>query len=226
MRSTIFNRAALIAAALTAAFLAASEPLVPHRIKDMLLVGKEGTAGSTVARNVFYREGYLYVAGEPGLQTVDARDPAHLVLSAEWPHSSAKMNGLAAMDNVLFAANWSPGEGLVYFGVSDPANPVRIGTLATSAHTWELTIHGDVLHVGIDDGITTGIARPSCSDSSRWVIASSETRRGTAITSTSRTRTGCACTTLTIPLLRASCASCSRAACAARRRCAATSSSS
>ncbi len=154
MRATI----ATISMTLACAALLAGEPLIPHRIEDMLLVGHEGTAGSTVARNLFYRHGYLYVAGEPGLQTVDASDPAHLVAAAEWPHSSPKMNGLAAKDDVLFAANWSPGEGLVLFDLANPADPARLGALATAAHTWELTIHGDLLHVGIDDGVTTGIA--------------------------------------------------------------------
>ena len=69
----------------------AREPLVPHRIEDMILVGREGASESTASRRVFQLGDFVYVSGEPGLQTIDASDPANLRLTDDWTQSSAKM---------------------------------------------------------------------------------------------------------------------------------------
>jgi hypothetical protein len=133
------------------------EPLIPHEIRDMILVGHEGVSRSTVSRRVFMVGDYVYVSGEPGLQTIDARDPAVLRLVDDWPASSAKMNGADVKDDVLYVANWSPDVGLVLFDLADPAHPAHVKTVATRSHSWEVDRYGDFLHVAIDDGIITGI---------------------------------------------------------------------
>ncbi len=150
-------RVVLCAMAVCEGGVRAGQPLASPRIKDMLLVGREGAAQSTVTRSLLYHQGYLFAAGQPGLATVDARDPADLVLTNDWPDSSAQVNGMAIKDTVLYVANWSPGAGLVLFDIAVIAHPAAFRTIATAAHTWTAEVFGDLLYVGIDDGLTTGI---------------------------------------------------------------------
>lgn len=142
----------------------AAKPLVPHRIEDMILLGQEGPSRSTVTRKLLWREGFLYASGEPGLQAVDARDPSSLRLTSDWTESSLQVNGSIAAEDILYLANWSPGAGLVLFDLANPARPAHLKTLSTAAHTWEVSVSGNLLDVAIDDGITTGIVTYDIAD--------------------------------------------------------------
>ncbi|MBI4607031.1 MAG: hypothetical protein HY721_34135, partial [Planctomycetes bacterium] len=148
----------LLLLTLSQAALQAREPLATPRVRDVILLGQEGASKSTVSRRVLFRDGYVYVSGEPGFQTVDARDPGNLLLASDWDQSSPKMNGSALRGAVLYVANWSPGEGLLVFDVARPERPARVKAVATLAHTWDVEISGSLLDVSIDDGITTGIS--------------------------------------------------------------------
>lgn len=129
----------------------------PPKVVDMLLVGQKGAAKSTVSRSVLMVGKYVYVSGEPGLQTIDASDPAHLKLTSDWTESSPKMNGSAVKGQVLYVTNWSPNVGLVLFDLADPAHPRRFKTINTSIHSWEVDVYGDVLYVSVGNETKSAI---------------------------------------------------------------------
>lgn len=131
--------------------------LAPPKVEAMLLVGQAGSARSEVSRNVLLAGDYLYVSGEPGLQTISVAKPGELKLTDDWTKTSAKVNGTAIKGTTLYVANWSPGAGLLVFDLADPAKPRLVRTIKTAVHTWTADVHGDLLYVAIDDGVTTGI---------------------------------------------------------------------
>jgi hypothetical protein len=147
----------------SAVSLAAAEPSLPQ-VTAMMLVGQTGTARSDVSRGLLLAGRYLYVSGEPGLQTISVAERGKLTLTDDWTHTSHKVNGTAVKGNFLYVANWSPGEGLLVFDISNPAKPRRVRTLPTKAHTWTADIFGDLLYVAIDDGTITGINTYDISD--------------------------------------------------------------
>lgn len=131
--------------------------LIPHTIEDMILLGQEGASRSAVTRQVLLAGDYVYCSGEPGLQTVRVSDPTQLVLADDWTQSSAKMNGSAVKDNVLYVANWSPGEGLLVFDIANPARPTRTRTISTQLHTWDISVFGSLLYLSIGAELDSGI---------------------------------------------------------------------
>jgi hypothetical protein len=137
-------------------FLAGAD-LIPPKIEAMLLVGQAGAARSDVSRNVLLLGNYLYVSGEPGLQTIDITKPDQLKLTDDWTKTSAKVNGAAVKGTTLYVANWSPGAGLLVFDLADPAKPRHLRTLKTVVHTGSVDVYENLLYVAIDDGVTTGI---------------------------------------------------------------------
>jgi len=155
---------AIFLAMMMAGSVHARTPLATPRIRDMILLGQEGASRSTVSRKVLYADGWAYVSGQPGLQTVDARNPADLRLADDWTASSAQVNGSAVAYGLLYLANWSPGEGLVLFDLADPSRPAHLRTIVTAAHTWEVEVSGRLLDISIDDGTTTGIATYDLAD--------------------------------------------------------------
>jgi hypothetical protein len=117
-------------------------------IADIIMAGS-GPSHSSVARSVLLRGSYLYVSGEPGLQTIDVADPERMRMTSDWSPSSAKMNGAATKGNVLYVTNWHPGEGLVLFDLSNPAKPRHLKTIATPNYSWEATVTGNLLDVTV-----------------------------------------------------------------------------
>ncbi len=126
------------------------------RILDMVLTGA-GRSRSAVARSVLLAGRYPYVSGEPGLQTIDVSDPAALRVTADWPHSSRKMNGAAVKGRVLYVANWSPEIGLLVFDLVNPAVPALLKTIATPLHAWDARVHGDLLDVSVGNETKSAI---------------------------------------------------------------------
>ncbi|MBI5201805.1 MAG: hypothetical protein HY925_09495 [Elusimicrobia bacterium] len=125
------------------------------RVADMLLTGMTGSAHSSVSRSLLQVGRYLYVSGEPGLQTIDAADPEHLRLVSDWPNSSYKMNGAAEKGGVLFVANWAPAEGLLLFDLAEPARPKLLKTIPTPIHSWSVDITGNLMDVGLGNETTS-----------------------------------------------------------------------
>ncbi len=123
---------------------------------DVLLAGS-GPARSTVSRHILLHGKYLYISGEPGLQTVSVADPEKLVLTSDWAKSSPKMNGSVAAGKVLYVTNWSPHEGLVLFDISNPAKPAHIRTIATPLHSWDAVINNGLLDVSVGNETTSAI---------------------------------------------------------------------
>lgn len=153
--------------ALAVAFTAradAGQLVIPHAIEDMILVGQEGPSKSAVTRRLLMTGQYIYCSGEPGLQTIDASRADRLTLTDDWPHSSAKMNGAATKDGILYATNWDPGQGLVVFDLADPARPAHLRTLSTALHTWEAEVYGNLLYVSIGAELDSGVNTYDISD--------------------------------------------------------------
>ncbi|UCD27320.1 MAG: hypothetical protein JSV03_09310 [Planctomycetota bacterium] len=130
------------------------EPLIPHEIKDMLLVGQEGDSNSWDVRGMTLVGNYLYCSGGPSLQTIDVSDPTNLVLTDDWDGTSTKMNGSAVKGNVLYVSNWTPSIGLRLFNIdADPAHPALIKTISTTANTWDIEIFDNLMYVTINNGL-------------------------------------------------------------------------
>lgn len=141
----------------------ACHPLFLHRpaeargkagVADILFSGS-GPSRSAVSRHILLNGKYLYVSGEPGLQTIDVSDPERMKLTSDWTKSALKVNGAAVKGNVLYVANWSPHIGLLLFDISNPAKPVNIKTIATPIHSWDVVVNGDLLDVSLGNETTS-----------------------------------------------------------------------
>lgn len=136
--------ASLLLAAASAAW--ADDP----KTVDMLLSGRIGSSKSTVSRAVLLVDGkWLYVSGEPGLQTIDVSSPGDLCMTSNWPHSSAKINGAAYKGDTLYVTNWYPGEGLVLFDIKDRAHPKHLATIPTENYAWDAVVDGNFLDLSL-----------------------------------------------------------------------------
>jgi len=71
------------------------------QIKDMILIGQEGTSNSVVTRNVSISGGYVYCSGQPGLQTINISDPANLILTDDYTNTSLQPNASTIQGNVV-----------------------------------------------------------------------------------------------------------------------------
>ncbi|MBI4349542.1 MAG: hypothetical protein HY553_22090 [Elusimicrobia bacterium] len=138
-------------------------PSLP-RVLDMVLTGQAGTARSTVSRSLIKVGNYLYVSGEPGMQTIDVSNPDDLRLTSDWPNSSYKMNGAAVKGNVLYVTNWHPAEGLVLFDISNPARPAHLRTIGLPNYSWSATVTGDLLDLGLGNETQSIIQTYNISD--------------------------------------------------------------
>jgi len=132
-------------------------------IADIIMAGS-GPSRSAVARAVLLRGNYLYVSGEPGMQTIDVTDPERMRMTSDWSPSSAKMNGAATKGNVLYVTNWHPGEGLVLFDLSNPAKPRHLKTIATPNYSWEATVTGNLLDVTVGNETHSAIVTYDVAD--------------------------------------------------------------
>ena len=151
---------------------ASSFPCRPHppaasnatpRVADMLLAGQSASK-SMVSRAALLHGSYLYISGEPGLQTIDVSRPDRLRLTSDWPKSSFKMNGAAAKGTTLYVTNWHPGEGLLVFDISAPATPKLVRAIATPNYSWDARITGDLLDVSLGNETKSSIVTYSIRD--------------------------------------------------------------
>jgi hypothetical protein len=115
---------------------------------DMTILGGYRSHSST-SRSVILVGDFLYVSGEPGLQTIDARDPDNLKVTDDWRDTALKVNGAAYKGKTLYVADWSPHVGLLVFDLTNPAKPRHVRTIGTPIHAWSAEVHGDLLDVGL-----------------------------------------------------------------------------
>lgn len=132
-------------------------------VADVILPGA-APSRSTVSRAILLRGDFLYVSGEPGMQTIDVSDPERMILTSDWAKSSAKMNGAAAKGSVLYVTNWHPGEGLVLFDLANPAKPKHLKTIATPNYSWEATVTGNLLDLTVGNETRSAIVTYDVTD--------------------------------------------------------------
>lgn len=153
----------LLQLSLAAGLAAPCRAEVP-KVADMVLTGMSGPSKSTVSRGLLLVGRYLYVSGEPGLQTIDVSDPRKMCMTSDYTKTSAKMNGAAAKGSTLYVTNWHPGEGLLIFDISNRAVPKLVKTMATPNYSWTAEVAGKWLDVGVGNETKSAIVTYDISD--------------------------------------------------------------
>ncbi len=139
-------------------------PLVPPQIKDLVLTGQLSASQSTVCRSLTLAGDYLYVSGQPGLQTIRASNPMDLVFTHDYADTSLQPNQSAVKSGVLYLANWSPGVGLLMLNLANPAQPTHLRTLTTPRHAWCSEIFENTLYLTFGDETDSGVTTYNITD--------------------------------------------------------------
>ena len=130
----------------------AADPTAPR------IVGELETPGDAV--RVALSEAYALVADDVGgLQVIDVADPAEPRLVGSYDTDGAHARGIAASGNLACLTTTSSGPltrgALIALDISDPTNPVELGTVAMGYEAGDLAIAGNLAYVscGVFDGL-------------------------------------------------------------------------
>ena len=163
-----------------------SDPGSPHAVKSV---------ATSVASDVVVRDGLAYVAdGSEGLVILDCSDPAHAgILSSLF--LSAYAHHLFVSDALAFVSvnSGSARAGLRVIDISDPLQPVLLGSADAPGTSYDIAVRGDnaFLAFGEDGVLVADVTDPRRPNSwPRW------RRRATPSPSRSRGRT---CSSPTVP---------------------------
>jgi len=132
---------------LTVAICSAQTRLIPHQVKSVINIGREGTFGSSNVRGLVLSYPYVYCAGEPGLAVVYVSDPGNPVLVCE-RDTLCKANEPSFGLGHLFLANWHIP--LRVYSLADPAAPVHVFNNHRSDehfHGWGASVYGNRLYM-------------------------------------------------------------------------------
>ncbi|MHC4671893.1 MAG: PKD domain-containing protein [Planctomycetota bacterium] len=138
----------VFAAVIGGPIAALAAPLKPPVIRDRVILGQYSN-NSSDAYDLTKKGDYLYVVGYPGLDTLQIVPSGghNTLVWKDSDDSGAKMNGASTYGNFLYVANWSQGNGLRVFSISNQANPSSVRVRGTDYHTWESNVIDNVLHI-------------------------------------------------------------------------------